>query len=174
MVWGQIRALSFVSPEKEIFGKKHLKAFLSICRCFLRCRPWKWASLEGVCTDCCDCGDFRANMRRVSKPSTMACSVWSLSSPWCLMFALAAIQCTEGKRIPDNITDRWQKRFTGSSKTDYGSLASHTWDTISTSAGGSRFIDAITENGSLMVRSLMPGALNTRPDFWESAQAKLI
>ncbi|XP_062869388.1 adhesion G protein-coupled receptor L2 isoform X2 [Trichomycterus rosablanca] len=35
-------------------------------------------------------------MRRVSKPSTMACSVWSLSSPWCLMFALAAIQCTEG------------------------------------------------------------------------------
>ncbi|XP_036442030.1 adhesion G protein-coupled receptor L2 isoform X1 [Colossoma macropomum] len=46
--------------------------------------------------DCCDCSDFRPNMRRVSKPSTMACSAWSLSTLCCLMFALAAIQCTEG------------------------------------------------------------------------------
>ncbi|XP_034164557.1 adhesion G protein-coupled receptor L2 isoform X2 [Pangasianodon hypophthalmus] len=35
-------------------------------------------------------------MRRVPKPSTMACSVWSLPSLRCLMFALAALQCTEG------------------------------------------------------------------------------
>ncbi|XP_037401135.1 adhesion G protein-coupled receptor L2 isoform X9 [Pygocentrus nattereri] len=46
--------------------------------------------------DCCDCSDFRPNMRRMSKPSTMACSAWSLSTLCCLMFALAAIQCTEG------------------------------------------------------------------------------
>lgn len=86
-----------------VCSQKSLKCFFYIVMP-VRCRPWRWASLGGILTRCCDSGDFRASTRRAPKPSTMTCSVWSLPSLLCLMFALAALQCTEGKIFHHCIT----------------------------------------------------------------------